>query len=146
MSFETMRGLTSGHSGSGGFVHAARMLFACTAATALVLLPFAIGRAGLAGPVGVAVAAAVCLACGLMSAAVTSLLGTTRSPLIAMLVGMAVRMAPPLFICLILAAQRTESGRYLAFICYLLAFYFATLAVETWLAVKRTANTSNHLN
>ncbi len=53
---------------------------------------------------------------------------------------MAIRMVPPLAICVVLAAQGADGREHLAFIGYLLAFYLVTLAVETWLAVKRVRN------
>jgi hypothetical protein len=88
---------------------------------------------------GVVVAAVICLLSGLASEAFAATSWRNGSPLLAMLVGMAARMVPPLVICLALAAQGAQGRRHLAFVGYLLAFYFATLAFETWLAVKRVA-------
>jgi hypothetical protein len=62
-----------------------------------------------------------------------------------MLVGMAVRMGPPLVICLVLAAQGANGREHLAFIVYLLLFYVATLAVETWLAAIRASKNASSL-
>ena len=61
------------------------------------------------------------------------LLGRDASPLAVMLLGMAIRMVPPLGICVVLAAQGAHGREHLAFIVYLLAFYLVTLALETWL-------------
>jgi hypothetical protein len=59
-----------------------------------------------------------------------------------MLVGMAVRIVPPLVICLVLAVQGASGRQHLAFIAYLLTFYCVTLAFETWLAVHRAGKNS----
>jgi hypothetical protein len=113
---------------------------------ALLLLPFAARQSGSAGTVGLAVAAGVCLLCGWTSEGLAHLVGRSGTPLVAMLTGMAVRMAPPLVICLVLAAQGTDGRGHLAFIGYLLTFYMSTLAVETWLAVKRTSRIPSDSN
>jgi hypothetical protein len=118
------------------------MLAAITAMIALVCLPYAMGQSGSSGPVGLTAAAAVCFVCGIFSEGISFLTLRAGVPLFAMLVGMAVRMAPPLVICLVLAAQGAHGRQHLAFISYLLAFYCATLAVETWLAVARTSKGS----
>jgi hypothetical protein len=59
------------------------------------------------------------------------------SPLAALLFGMVARTALPMLICIVLALQGAHGREHLAFIGYLLAFYLVTLALETWLAVKR---------
>jgi hypothetical protein len=61
------------------------------------------------------------------------------SPLAGMMSGMAVRMILPLSMCVALAAMGQGGRQHLAFIGYLVAFYLATLALETWMAVKRVA-------
>jgi hypothetical protein len=132
-----MRGLSVGQIAGGSLLRSAALLAACTAVIALFLLPFALGQTGSGGPGGLAAAAAVCLVCGWISEGLSNLVGRTGSPLAGMLVGMAVRMAPPLVICLILAANGADGRQHLAFIGYLLSFYSATLALETWLAVSR---------
>jgi hypothetical protein len=103
----------------------------------LALAPFAITRSGSAGIGGVAIAGAICLAAGLIAEGIASLLGRGVSPLATMLLGMTVRMLPPLLICLVLAAQGARGREHLAFIVYLLSFYLVTLAVETCLNVSR---------
>ena len=56
---------------------------------------------------------------------------------------MMVRMILPLGVCVAPRWPSGQSGRqHLAFIGYLLAFYIVTLALETWLAVKRTSGHS----
>lgn len=103
----------------------------------LALAPFAINKSGSAGIGGLALAGAICLAAGLVSEGIAHLLGRCVSPLATMLLGMTVRMLPPLGICLYLAAQGARGREHLAFIVYLLAFYLVTLALETWLSVRR---------
>jgi hypothetical protein len=105
----------------------------------LLILPFSVGRPGTAGPAGLAAAAAICLLAGWASEAVACYVLATRTPLVRMLVGMAIRMLPPLAVCLALAAQGASGRQHLPFVCYLLTFYLVTLALETWLAVGRAA-------
>jgi len=122
-----------------GFVRPAIALLTCIAVVALALVPIAIRGEGSAGLGGLAVAAAICLAAGFAAEGISNVLARLGTPLAAAMVGMGVRMLPPLVLCVGLAATG-ESGRsHLAFIVYLLAFYFATLATETWFAVKRVA-------
>lgn len=128
-----------GQDKSPGFVRPAIMLLTCIALVALALLPSAFNREGSAGLGGLAVAASVCLVAGFAAEAISTFLARTGIPLAAAMVGMGVRMLPPLMLCVGLAATG-ESGRsHLAFVFYLLAFYFATLVTETWFAVKRVA-------
>ena len=140
-----MRGVTSGQTTSRGFVRSALMLSACIGAIALVLLPYAVLQTGSAGPMGVAAAAAICLISGVASEGLAWLFTGMGTPLTALLTGMAARMAPPLVICLILAAQGAGGRQHLEFIGYLLAFYLVTLTLETWLAVKRVHHASSDL-
>jgi hypothetical protein len=108
----------------------------------LALAPFAFSKTGSAGLGGVALAGAITLVCGLLTEGAAHLLGRQTSPLVTMLLGMGIRMAPPLGICLYLAAQGARGREHLAFIVYLLAFYLVTLALETWLNVSRISATS----
>ena len=114
-------------------------------AVPLCLLSVAMEQAGLNGPAGVIGAAAVCLFAGLSADAAAALANRAASPLVALLVGMALRSLPPLIVCLILAVQ--GGGReHLPFVVYLLTFYLVTLALDTWWAVLRVAGTASHLN
>jgi hypothetical protein len=137
-----MTAATSGQVKNFGFVRSAAVLIACIVALALVLMPFAIHQVGSGGIVGLLIAAAICLLSGLAAEGIHSVLARNWSPVAAQLVGMAIRMLLPLAICLILALQGFNGRQNLAFVCYLLAFYVATLALETWLAVKRIAGTT----
>jgi hypothetical protein len=138
-----MHELTGGQTSGGILVRSSLVLCSCIAIIALLLSPYAIGQTGSAGIVGVLAAAVICLISGLTSEGFAYISGRGASPLLGMLVGMGARMAPPLVICLVLAGQGADGRRHLAFICYLLVFYFATLAVETWLAVKRVSTRRN---
>lgn len=129
-----------------GLLRSAAILAVCIFAVALLLLPFALGKTGANGPLGLAAAAAICLATGWLAEALSYALRRTITPLGVMLLGMGVRMLPPLGICLALAAQRADGRQYLGFIAYLLTFYLVTLAYETWLTVKRVPRNSSHLH
>jgi hypothetical protein len=127
-------------------VRPAIALAACVFAVALVLFPFAWDRPGSGGPIGLAIAGAICLVAGWAAEGLAYLLHARVAPLSTMLLGMAIRMVPPLGICVALAAQGAGGREHLAFIGYLLAFYLVTLTLETWLTVKRVAHGSAKLN
>ncbi len=121
-----------------GFVRSAIMLSACVLAAALLVMPFALRKTGSSGPLGLAIAAAICLLSGLISEAIASTLGST--PLGATLVSMMARMILPLGVCVAILAAGQTGRQHLAFIFYLLAFYMVTLVLETCLAVKRASS------
>ncbi|HJQ78925.1 MAG TPA: hypothetical protein VJ828_03170 [Lacipirellulaceae bacterium] len=98
-------------------------------------------QSGSAGLLGVGAAAAILLISGMAAEGLATVFARLDTPLAALVIGMIARMTPALVICLVLALQGTHGRRHLAFICYLLAFYLATLALETWLAVKRVHHT-----
>jgi hypothetical protein len=118
------------------------LLAGCVGFVALLLAPFAMQGTGSAGFGGLAVAAAICLLAGLVAEFAAFLLGSNTSPLVTMLLGMGIRMTPPMGIVLAIAMQGASGRQYMAFICYLLAFYLATLALETWLTVSRVTHSS----
>jgi hypothetical protein len=124
------------------FVRAALLVGGCVLVVALAILPFAAGRSGTAGLGGVGLAAAICLLAAWAAEALAWMLDQRVSPLGLMLLGMAIRMLPPLAICVGLAAKGASGRQHMAFIVYLLAFYMVTLALETWLTVQRVALTS----
>jgi hypothetical protein len=124
------------------FLRSSLLLAGCVGVVALLLAPFAMRSTGSAGFGGLALAASICLAaCWAAELAIFSL-GSHVSPLSGMLLGMAIRMVPPLGVCVALAAQGANGRQHLAFIGYLLAFYLVTLALETWLTVHRVASAS----
>jgi hypothetical protein len=141
-----MDGVTDEPAASRLFMRAALALAICVVVVALLLLPYAMRQSGSAGPTGVAAAATIVFLSGLAAEGLASLFSRLGTPLAALLTGMAVRMTPPMLICLILALQGAHGRQYLAFICYLLAFYLVTLAVETWLAVKRVNHMSSNVS
>jgi len=103
----------------------------------LLLVPFAARQTDMNGLLGLASAAAICLLAAWCAEGVSCALTRTGAHLSAMLLSMALRFIPPLAVCFVLAASGASGQQHLAFVCYLLVFYLATLAVETWLAVKR---------
>ncbi len=129
-----------------GFLRPGLLLAACVFAVALLLSPIAFGRPGSGGLGGLFIASAICLVAGSLAEGLAWLLHGSVSPLGVMLLGMTVRIVPPLGICIALAAQGAGGREHIAFICYLLTFYFVTLALETWLAVKRVSRNSSHVN
>jgi hypothetical protein len=141
-----MHWMSVGQTAASSFLRSTAMLAACTATIALLCLPYAIQQSGSGGPAGLAIAATVCFVGGLVSEGTALLMVRVGVPLAAMLVGMAVRMGPPLVICLILAAQGANGREHLAFIVYLLAFYGATLVIETWLATSRISHGASALD
>jgi hypothetical protein len=133
-------------SSTSGFLRPAALLGGWTIAIALLLSPIAWTRTGSGGLLGLALAAAVCLGAGWLAEALAFVLHRSVSPLSLMLLGMATRLLPPLAICVALAAQGAAGREHLAFLSYLLTFYFVMLALETWLSVRRVACASSPLN
>ena len=123
-------------------MRSALMLIACIFAVALALTPIAFRQGGSGGPLGLTIAAAICLFSGLGAECLSHVLTRLSSPLAGQLSGMSIRMFLPLCVCLVLALAGFSGRENLAFVCYLLAFYIATLVLETWLAVKRVAEPS----
>lgn len=119
------------------------MLTGCVLVVALLLAPFAVVRTGSGGLGGLALAAAICLLAGWAAESFACILQNRVMPLALMLLGMTLRMVPPLGVCVALAAQGISGRAHLAFIFYLLAFYLVTLALETWLTVSRVAATNS---
>jgi hypothetical protein len=96
-------------------------------------------REGSAGFGGLAAAGGICLLAGLAAEALSTALARTGNTLVAAMVGMGVRMLPPLVLIVGLAASGQSGRSHMAFIFYLLAFYGVTLVMETYLAIKRVA-------
>lgn len=140
MNVETMGGWSNANAANRGFVRSAMILAGATLVIAVVLCLVAVAtsQTGSGGPWGVAAAAAICLLGGWAAEGVATLVHRAGSPLGAFFAGMALRLFPPLLVCTFLAMQ--GGGRqHLAFIVYLLTFYFMALALDTWWAVQRTA-------
>jgi hypothetical protein len=128
------------------FLRSVLLMGGCVMLVALLIAPFAAGKPGSAGLAGLAVAAAICLGAGWIAESLAFMLHGRVMPLAVMLLGMAVRMLPPLGVCVALAARGVSGRDHLAFIVYLLAFYLVTLALETWLSVGRVAPATSHTN
>lgn len=124
-----------------GFVRSAILLAACIFIVALLLTPIAQRQSGSGSPIGLAIAASICLFSGLLSESIAALLGRSN-PLAATLAGMAVRMILPLGVCVGLVAAGQTGREHLAFVGYLLTFYAVTLVLETCFAVKRASGQS----
>lgn len=129
-----------------GILRPVLTLTGCVFVVALLLLPFTWGRTGLNGPAGLGVAAGICLVSGWVAEGLACALHRYIAPLGVMLLGMTVRVLPPLGVCLALAAQRADGRPYLPFIGYLLTLYLVTLAVETWLGTQRASRDSHPFN
>jgi hypothetical protein len=136
-----MRGITNQQAAAPGFVRSTLLVAGCILVVGLLLAPFAARQTEMNGIFGLAAAGAICLVAAALAEGVGGLLARNGAHLAAMLFSMAMRFIPPLAVCFVLAASGAGGRQYLAFISYLLAFYFATLGVETWLAVKRVHGT-----
>jgi hypothetical protein len=137
-----MRGLSNEQVRGHGFVRSALLVSAAVLVVGLLLSPFAAHQSDMNGILGLASAAVICLVAAYGAEGVSCALSRTGSHLAAMLFSMALRFVPPLAVCFVLAARGADGQQHFAFVCYLLVFYLATLAVETWLAVKRINITS----
>lgn len=135
-----MHGLTGGSGIS--VLRSATLLAACILLVALLLVPVALGQSGSGGPLGLAIAAAICLVSGILSEVIAASLAAA-TPLGASLFGMMVRMFLPLGVCMFLVATGQSGRQHLALIGYLLTFYIVTLVVETFIAVKRASRHSS---
>jgi hypothetical protein len=127
-------------------LHRAGALTLVIGLLALALSPVAIFVSGPRGIGELAAAAGICLAAGWGSEVLGAALCGRGGPLAGMLAGMAVRMFPPLVVCGVIALDGARARQYLAFIAYLLTFYLATLAFETWSAIRRVEHISSPSN
>ena len=126
----------------------ASLAWACAilAGVLLGLLPvFALTGYFLSGTVGIAaavVACAICLACGLLALAITSITQKMNQGVQGILLAMMVRMCVPLGALIILP----EIGGPLiagGVTGMLMAYYLITLTVETWLSLRFVPATKN---
>ena len=138
-----MSGTNGSKTTHASFLRSVLMLTGSVLLVGLLLAPLAAVRTGSGGSGGLALAAAICLVAGWTSETLAALLRDRVMPLALMLLGMTLRMVPPLGVCVALAAQGISGRANLAFIFYLLAFYLVTLALETWLTVSRVAATNS---
>jgi len=138
-----MRGMSNEQVTGHGFVQSALLVTAAILFVGVLLAPFAARQTDMNGMSGLVSAAAICLLAACLAEGVGCALSRAGSPLAAMLFAMTLRFIPPLAVCFVLATSQAGGQQHFAFVCYLLIFYFATLAVETWLAVKRVNVTSH---
>jgi hypothetical protein len=101
----------------------------------VVVQPVALWQQGIQGVLESAAAGLLCLLPAIAGLGVSCRLVGTPHALTALILAMAFRMLPPLVVCLLLATQGVGSD-FLPFVCYLLLFYAATLAIETYLFVQ----------
>jgi hypothetical protein len=123
------------------FLRSAGWLTSGAVVVGLILSPFAAVRSGTGGPMGLFAAAAVCVLAGFISEALRCFV-LASAPLGSLLLGMVMRLAPPLFVCLVLASRNESGWDHLPFVCYLLAFYGLTLVLESWFAVARVGQSA----
>jgi hypothetical protein len=101
----------------------------------VTVLPFTIWFQGMHGVLELGAAALVCLFSGFIVLGVSLRSINTNQALQGMLLSMLFRLLPPLMMCMLLAL-RGSAADYFGFICYLLAIYMLTLAVETIISVR----------
>jgi hypothetical protein len=129
----------------------ARLLLACgalTGATALTLVVvgwIGYARHGLSGLEAAAVAALVCWSGSLAALLLAVWGGAPKQAVARVLAGMIFRMGVPLVVGLVLhrrGGALSEAGVF----GMILAFYFVTLTVETWLSVRLLAPATRRPN
>jgi cation transport ATPase len=118
-----------------GFIPCARSFFALTLAFSGLFLPCVLFLQGQEKFFEAGIAAIICFCTGIAALAATAWQANQQQPLVGMLLAMAIRMLPPLSVCLLLAVQG-EGKQYVWFVCYLLVYYLVTLSIETYLSVK----------
>lgn len=120
----------------GRFLAGAGLLVAVVTGLCALLLPGIYWWQGISKFLEAGAAAMLCLLSGITAIAATSCLARQQQPLAGLLLAMALRMLPPLVVCLLLSFQG-DGDKYLGFIAYLLLFYGITLAIETYLSIQR---------
>ncbi|HVU90002.1 MAG TPA: hypothetical protein VHD36_21905 [Pirellulales bacterium] len=88
------------------------------------------------GLVAAGIAALFCTLSAIGAQLIASLLAGPAYPVHATMLATMLRMAPPLFLCMLVGLRRgplTEAG----IVFYMIGFYLVTLAVDTWLSVSR---------
>ncbi len=135
-----------------GFISCAVRFVVLAAAASALVLTWVCWSWGTAGLHVAGLAAALCVAAGLLALGVTAWQARQGRPLPAMLCGMAARMVPLLLVCLLLAVGQQAHilpdsllrGSLLpgsrdltrSFASYMVIFYLITLAIETPLCLK----------
>lgn len=122
------------HCNKTGTLQSVAWLAAVVAIGLLLLLPVGYWQNGLHGVTEVVAAALISLFSGGLAMAAFYRY-RLQQPLVGLLLAMAIRLIPPLVVCLVIAANGMAAV-YFGFVCYLLTFFMACLAVETYLAVR----------
>jgi len=122
-----------------GFFSCASLLVGGTVAFFTLIAPIVFWLQGLNGIVEALTAVLICLFSGLSALAVSLLPVSRQQPLVGLLLAMALRVLPPLVVCLLLA-KRGSGTDSLGFIIYLIVFYLLTLAAETFLSLRLMKN------
>lgn len=105
-------------------------------AICLVLAPLVWALQGSAGIVALVTAALFCGASASGAQLIAVLLVGSAYPIHAVMIAMLLRMVPPLALCAAVGLRRgplTDAG----IVFYMIGFYLITLAVDTWLSVRR---------
>lgn len=131
-----------GASSKPGLAQSAIWLVAGVFGLFVLLSPIALMRTDSGSIWGLLGAAGICLAASLFAEGIAvgvQRLDSPNSALAAMVLGMGIRMALPLSLCVLLAVRGQSGNQHFSFIIYLLLFYVVTLAIDTALAVRRTS-------
>ncbi len=102
----------------------------------ILLAPFIWFLQGNSGLVAAGIAAIFCGASAIGAQWMAALLMGPANPVHATMLAMMLRLAPPLMLCMAIGMRRgplTEAG----IVFYMIGFYLLTLAVDTWLSVRR---------
>jgi hypothetical protein len=110
-------------------------------AVGLILAPLVWALQGSLGLVALVAAASFCGASAIGAQLIATLLAGSAlagsaSPIHAVMIAMLLRMVPPLALCAVVGLRRgplTDAG----IVFYMIGFYLVTLAVDTWLSVRR---------
>jgi hypothetical protein len=102
----------------------------------LILAPLVWALQGNIGVVALVAAAFFCGASAIGAQLIAVLLVGSANPVHAVMIAMLLRMVPPLALCAVVGLRRgplTDAG----IVFYMIGFYLVTLAVDTWLSVRR---------
>lgn len=126
---------TQVHWAARSFVSSAMLLVSGAALLLLGLAPMAYWLQGLVGLRTVSWAALACLLPGVSIIALAYWRALSAKPLFTMLLATALRMVPLLIVALV-AMLSGDQAVYKYFAAYLVCFYLATLAIETFVSLQ----------
>ena len=119
----------------GSFFSCTKLFLTLVLGLSTLLLPCVMYWQGFERFLEAGAAAVLCSSSGLAALAATFWQSRQQQPLVGLLLAMAIRMIPPLVVCLLMAVQ-SDAGEYIGFVCYLLLYYLTTLAIETYISIK----------